>query len=59
MTTFETYLSDYGIGYRIFVDGVMTTDQPFAPGMSGFVSMSQAEATTAAQALVDAAGATP
>lgn len=54
MHTFDTYTSEFGIGYRVFIDGVLSTDQPFAPGLPGFVGMTQTEAEAAAQAEIDA-----
>lgn len=45
---FETYDSDYGVGYRILVNGVVVVDQPFKPNTPGFVGMTQAEAEAAA-----------
>lgn len=51
--TFETYASEFGVGYRVLVGGVAVSDQPFAPGVSGFVGMTQAQAESEAQSEVD------
>lgn len=48
--TFEIYTSAYGIGYKIYDGSMLVVDQPFAPGVSGFVGMTQEQAEAAAQA---------
>lgn len=53
MVTYETYISQYGTGYRVLVSGVAVREQPFKVG-PGFVGMTLDEATAAAQAEVAA-----
>lgn len=57
MLTFSTYESAYGVGYRIYQNGLLVIDQPFKPGAPGFVGMTQAEAEEHAAA--DIAAMTP
>ena len=42
--TKEIYESEYGYGYKIFIDGECRIDQPHAPGASGFRGMTSNEA---------------
>jgi len=51
--TYEIYDSEYGKGYRIYVDGKLFIEQPFKPGVDGFVGMSEEEATQLAEELVN------
>lgn len=44
--TKEIYDSEYGKGYRICVDGEVKIVQPHAPGLPGFVGMTEEEANT-------------
>lgn len=54
MHTYKTYqLESSAFGYRIFAGDALRIDQYFAPGLSGFVPMTEAEAT--AYALADIA----
>lgn len=54
MHTYETYQLESGaFGYRIFAGDALRIDQYIAPGLSGFVLMSETEAT--AYALADIA----
>lgn len=51
MHTHETYLLESGaFGYRIYAGDALRIEQYIAPGLSGFVLMSEAEATAYAQA---------
>lgn len=40
----EVFAIEGGFGYRIVIDGRSVTEQLFAPGLSGFVLMTEAEA---------------
>lgn len=54
MNTYENYPLDSGaFGYRVYADGVLRIDQYFAPGLSGFVPMTEVAAE--AYALADIA----
>lgn len=54
MHTYETYVLESGaVGYRIFAGDALRIDQYIAPGLSGFVLMTEAEAV--AYALADIA----
>lgn len=54
MHTHETYLLESGaFGYRIYAGDALRIDQYFAPGLSGFVPMTEVEAE--AYALADIA----
>ena len=50
--TKEIYESEYGYGYKIYVDGKLTVIQPHAPGVPGFKGMTTSEATKYADELI-------
>lgn len=58
MHTYETYqLEDGTFGYRVHEGADLRIDQYFTPSVSGFVPMTEAEATAYAQADVTTADA--
>jgi len=50
--TYEIYNSEYGKGFRIYLDGVLFIEQPFKPGVEGFVGMSEQEAIQEAEKMI-------
>jgi len=51
--TKEIYDSEYGKGYKIFVDGNLTIVQPHAPGLPGFVGMTEEDANAYADGVIE------
>ena len=49
----EIYDSEYGKGYRIFIDGNLRIIQPHAPGLPGFVGMTEEEANVYADEVIE------
>jgi hypothetical protein len=50
--TYEIYDSKYGKGFKIYLDGSLIIDQPFKPGVEGFVGMSEQEAREEAERMI-------
>jgi hypothetical protein len=60
MHKIEIYVRKNGaFGYRIYEDGAIRIEQPIAPGLPGFVAMTEAEAAAYAAADVAALEAPP
>ena len=51
--TKEIYESEYGYGYKIYVDGELTIIQPHAPGVPGVKGMTTSEATKYADEIIE------
>ena len=51
--TKEIYDSEHGKGYRIFIDGKLTIVQSHKPGLPGFVGMTEEEANTYADGVIE------
>jgi len=50
--TKEIYESEYGYGYKIYVDGKLTIIQPHTPGAPGYRGMTSSEANEYADATI-------
>jgi hypothetical protein len=51
--TKELYESEYGYGYKIYVDGKLTIIQPHAPGVPGLKGMTHSEANEYADKVIE------
>lgn len=49
----EIYESEYGYGYKIYVDGKLTIIQPHAPGVPGLKGMTISEANKYADEAIE------
>lgn len=61
VVTYEIYQrsDSAGYAYRVLADGVVCVNQQYAPGVAGFVPMTQAEAQSYADADVATLSAEP